>query len=599
MKKPISTLISSLNPTRVGGRIAGLFCVMAVFCGMVAVGLVALTGTQALAQATNGTIAGSVVDKSQAAIIGAKVTITSLTTGETRTAVTNSVGVFRIESVSPGHYRVDVTADTFAKTSVADAAVSASVVTSVNVALTIGSEATTVEVSADSVAALKTDNGELSETLSTVEVNNLPIPSLNPYQLATTLPGVTTVTGADFTNGTSFSVNGNRPRDNNFLIEGVDNNDQGIHGQAFQPNNVEAVQEITFLLDSFGAEYGRGGSVSNLVFRGGSNQFHGAAYERLLNSSLDGTDKADVLNQTPKVKSRENIFGFRIGGPIIRDRLFFFVSNQWDKFRSTANLGILTLPTAAGYTTLQAYSSLPQVANLLKSYGSLRGTNALYANTLSLGNDPITGASRGTVAVAGVQRQLGNNTNSRELEATSDFIASSNDKFRFRFIQSPYNAPYDVANFNSQLPGFDTNQDGTTYNAGIAYTHIFSPTMLNELRPAWSRIGFTFGLTASTYANPLALAPGIGITGITGYGIPTSVPQGRFQNTYQQLEDALSWTKGKHSMKFGFDIEDQRIKDAIPFNFYGSIGYTTSSKAPCTGRRRTLRTGLYGSRQFP
>lgn len=262
MKKPISTLISSLNPTRVGGRIAGLFCVVAVFCGMVAVGLSALTGTPALAQATNGTIAGSVVDKSQAAIIGAKVTITSLTTGETRTAVTNSVGVFRIESVSPGHYRVDVTADTFAKTSVADAAVSASVVTSVNVPLAIGSEATTVEVSADTVAALKTDNGELSETLSTVEVNNLPISSLNPYQLATTLPGVTTVTGADFTNGTSFSVNGNRPRDNNFLIEGVDNNDQGIHGQAFQPNNVEAVQEITFLLDSFGAEYGRGGSVS-------------------------------------------------------------------------------------------------------------------------------------------------------------------------------------------------------------------------------------------------------------------------------------------------------------------------------------------------
>jgi hypothetical protein len=554
-----------------------------VLFGVAVMLLAFVTSPSAVAQTSNGTVAGSVVDSSHAAIVGASVTITSLQTGDSRTATTNKVGSYRIEALPPATYQIEVSAPTFATTKVEKAVVHASVITSVNVTLTPGFATTTVEVSSDTVAALKTDSGELSDTLTSVEVNDLPIPDLNPYTLATTLPGVTKVTGGEelFTNGTSFSVNGNRPRDNNFLIESVDNNDQAIHGQAFQPENIEAVQEVSFLLDSFSAEFGRGGSVSNLVMKSGSNQFHGAAYERMSNSALNGTDKGDVLNGNPKSKYRENWFGFRIGGPALHDRLFFFVSNQWDRYRSTANLGILTLPTAAGYAKLQNYSSNLQVANLLQAFGSLRGTNPKYASTVALGIDPTSGLDRGTVDFAGVQRSLGDNTNSRELEATSDLIVSQKDKLRFRFIQSPYSVPNDVGNFPDQLPGFDTEQSGTTYNAGIVHTHIFSPNVLNELRLAWTRIGFAFDLRPETYANPLALSPSVTISGISsgsanpvGYGIP-DVPQGRFQSTYQ-LEDALSVTKGTHSMKFGFDIEDQRIKDEIPFNSYGSVGYSKS-----------------------
>lgn len=531
----------------------------------------------AVGQATNGTIAGTVVDPSQAAVVGATVTATSLETNDVRVATTNKVGGYRIESVPAGTYRIDVTANSFAKTTAERTVVNASVITSVNVTLTLGSTNTEVEVSADQVEALKTDNGELSDTLSLAEVNNLPISTLNPYQLAVTLPGVTTVTGDNYTNGFGFSVNGNRPRDNNFLVEGTDNNDQSLHGQAWQPENLEAIQEITFLVDSFSAEFGRGGSVSNLVLRSGTNQFHGAAYELLLNSALDGEDKGDILNQVPKEKSRENIFGFRIGGPAIHNRWFFFVSNIWDRFRATANLGILTLPTASGYTALQAYSSNPRIANLLTAYGSLRGTNQLYATTVSLGPDPVTGANRGVVNFAGVQRSLGNDENSRELEATSDVIVSDSDKLHFRFIQSPYAIPFDVGNFNSQLPGFDTSQGGGSYNAGIIYTHIFSPYLINELRPAWSRIGFSFYLPPSTLANPLTPTPEISITGITGYGVPAGdVPQGRYENTYQ-LQDTLTWTKGSHTMKFGFDVEDQRIRNMINFNYYGAIGFTAQA----------------------
>src|SRR6185369_1663360 len=129
--------------------------------------------------------------------------------------------------------------------------------------------------------AIQTESGELSKTISTTAIQDLPYASQNPYSLAVTLPGVTTVSSRDdFTNGAGFSVNGLRPRSNNFLLDGFDNNDNGISGQAFQPTNTESVQEVTVLTNSYAAEFGRGGgSVSNLTFRSGGNTLHGAAWE--------------------------------------------------------------------------------------------------------------------------------------------------------------------------------------------------------------------------------------------------------------------------------------------------------------------------------
>ena len=144
-----------------------------------------------------------------------------------------------------------------------------------------------------------------------------------------------------------------------------------------------------------------------------------------LTSSLDATDHATVLNlqdggTSGKAKAGENLYGFRIGGPILHDRAFFFVSSQWNKLRNTANLGILTVPTTAGYAVLNQYASNPRIANLVNAYGGLVGTNQLFAVSENLGNDPGTGLARGTVNFAGVQRSLGGANNSRELEATSD-----------------------------------------------------------------------------------------------------------------------------------------------------------------------------------
>jgi len=556
-------------PSLVAEKLNFRFLLVVGFC---------LFSLQALAQTPQGTIAGTITDISGAAIPNATVTSVSQQTNDTRTATTNNTGAYRIEAVLPGDYKISATADTFGTTTAPSAHVTSSVVTSVNLVLQPGGSAVSVDISAEA-ELLRTDSGELSNTLNMQEVQALPISSLNPYALATTLPGVSMVRTVDLTNGTSFSVNGSRPRDNNFLIEGVDNNDQGLHGQAFQPANTEAVEEVTFLLSSFSAEFGHGGSVSNLIYRSGGNQFHGAAWDRLFNSSLNATDHADVLAGNPKNKSRENAFGFRIGGPILKDRAFFFVSTQWDRLRQTANLGVLTLPTDAGYAKLQQYSSNPRIANLLKAYGDLRGTNPNFAKTLALGNVPGTQTDRGSVDFAGAQRSLGSQVNGYELVAKVDVNLRPSDKLQMRYIHAPQTTPYDTQNFPDQLPGFDTQLSGSVDNAGLTETHIFSSNLLNELRLSWSRIGFTFDLRPETYANPLAQMPAVSIAGITGYGIPAgSVPQGRFHNTYQ-LQDAVSWSRGKHSIKVGFDVADIRIRDQIPFNYYGSISYSDSVTA--------------------
>lgn len=527
------------------------------------------------AQTSSGTIIGAVTDATGGGVVGAKVTVTSVETGATRDATTNQEGAYRIESLLPGTYNVTASATGYSSTTNKGLVVPGSTIVTANVVLQVGQTSQEVQVTADN-SNLNTDNAEISGTLGQVEIENLPIASLSPYELALTLPGVTSVTQGAEGNGVSFAVGGARPRANNFLIEGQDNNDAGITGQGLQPENLQAIAEVKVLEDDYTAEYGHGaGSVSNLILKSGSNQFHGAVYERADNSALDTVDKQDHFNDVTQVtKYRENFPGFDIGGPIIRNKLFAFGSYQWDFYRSTANLAVLDIPTAAGYATLKALPSNPRLNNLITAWGALVGT--LNPNNMQpsipLGPDPTTGVDRGTVQVGTVQRNLGADSNSPEMDLTSDYIISQKDTLRLHLIRSSFLAPYDTFNFAGQLPGFDSDENGVAYNAGIEETHIFSPNLVNELRLSYGRIGFSFGLPSSTLANPLYNQPSVSISNLTGYGIPDSVPQGRFHDTYQ-LQDTLSWTRGKHLWKVGADVSNVRVRDQIPFNYYGTIAY--------------------------
>lgn len=527
-----------------------------------------------VAQTSNGTIVGVVTDPNGAVVANATVTATSNTTGETHTTTSNAAGAYRIESVGTGPYTVSVKAGNFAELKVENVLVRASVTTTANAVLSIGKAETTVEVTAQP-ETLQTEDGAISHDISKVEITQIPIASLNPLALVLTEPGVVAPTGReDFTNGIGFSVNGTRPRANNFLIEGQDNNDAAIQGQALQVTNLEATQEVIVQTNAYNAEFGHGGgSVSNLIYKSGTNSWHGSAFDLIQNSDLDSADAGDKLNGTPKTSSRENTYGFTVGGPIKKDKMFVFGSIQWDKLREAANGTNLVVPDAAGIAVLQGLApSSPRVAEYLSALGGLVGnTGGPGSGTAVLGN------ARPDVTFGRVQRSgVAEPQDDTQYVVKGDWLPTSKDTLTVRYVLDRNNLTPDFFNFPNLLPCCDTQQGGSAHNAGIAFTHSFTPRVINELRVSYGRIGFTFGPTPATLANPVANGPTVSINGLTGFGTPTGIPQGRFHNTYQ-YQDSVSWIKGNHSFKFGTDLARILVEDAIPFNSRGTISYAKAT----------------------
>jgi hypothetical protein len=249
--------------------------------------LVVATILPAIAQTSKGIIAGIVRDKTGAVVPGAIVTVTSQETSETRGAVADERGSFRIDAVNAGHYTVNVKAGGFETANTHDLNVVPSVVTTFDPVLTVGevSQAVNVEANTNNI---NTENGQLSSTVSTAELSKIPIFTLNPIELLQTVPGVQIVDqnlglGGIGGNFEQIEVNGARPRSNNFMMDGQDINDVGIGGQAFNINIPDAYQSITALTNSSSAEYGRsGGAVVNLITKAGTNQFHGDVWVSLI-----------------------------------------------------------------------------------------------------------------------------------------------------------------------------------------------------------------------------------------------------------------------------------------------------------------------------
>jgi hypothetical protein len=549
-----------------------------VLAGLV---LIALTLAGTLnAQTTKGTIAGVVTDAQGLVVPGAAITAAAAEGGDVRSATTGSNGEYRIETLNPGRYTVTVKAKGFAETIVRDVVVNASLITSANIDLKVAgaNETVTVEAGAE---VIQTESGELSKTIPQVDVKDLPYSSLNPYQLAVTLPGVSTVAGRDdSTNGVGFTVNGLRPRANNFLIDGFDNNDNGIMGQAFQPQNTEAVQEVTFLTNAYAAEFGRGGaSVSNLTFRSGTNTIHGAVWEQYQGASLDAVSAEDRLGGlTRPAQFVQNIFGFRLGGPALKNKLFFFASSQWERFHGVPAVPTLSIPTAAGYTTLQALDNtngnlmLAALGNLRASSGQgnllIGARNACPASAI----DPVSGQCQ--VEWGYFRRNDIGKSLSREWTGRADYNLA-NDSVFVRYTDSYQSTSPDLFANGGALPYADTQQSGPARIFGVMWAHTFSPTMLNELRFSAQQIDFAFGPTAATEANPMAHLPTIALNSGTldfnwgGYEQST-FPQGRGHKNFQ-FQDAVSWTHGTHTMKLGADLAILLVQDQFPFNADGLV----------------------------
>ncbi len=534
----------------------------------------------AKAQTSSGTLVGTVTDASGASVPGVSVTAISKQYGFDHVAVTDSLGSYRIDGLQPGVYSVTFSAAGFNDLVVNYAILSGSVTTTIDGKLQVAAVKSTVEVNAGAAQTIDTQSGQLGESLGHVEVGNLPYTTFNPAELAMTLPGVQDVpSNAGYTNGVGFSVNGTRPRANNFLIDGQDDNDNSISGQAFQPSNVGAVQEVSILTNSYSAEYGRGGgSVTNYIYKSGSNSFHGDAWEINRNSAFASIPAQDkFLGATSNPRDNENTFGFDIGGPVLRNKLFFFGTMQWDRERQIASLPQISLPTAAGIATLQSLPPNPNIALLLAGLGNLVSPGLVGVQNIPLGNDP-NGNPRPSVQEGFFQQTgISDASNDRQSDFRLDWNMGPRDTITASYLRDDSALNPDFFANSAALPQWQTLQGGPSQLFRGQWLHTVSNVLVNEMRFSYTNIQFAFTQTAGTLAGPLANIPEIDFGSDIGFpslGVSSGFPQGRGHKTWQ-AQEALSYTVGRHTLKGGIDLTFLSVHDEVPFNSRGDLSYNS------------------------
>ena len=543
--------------------------------GFVAAFMPAMLAVTMVAQTSKGIIAGTISDPTGAVIPNAIVSVKSVETGESRRVTTGPRGQYRIEAVNPGHYDITVSAEGFQTMTVSRREVVASVVTPVDVRVAVGQRMEAIEVVAKN-NQVETENGQISHNIGNTEIRNLPIATLNPIELALTEPGVSDPNGRGFSNGVNLAVNGQRPRSNNFLIDGQDNNDNFAAGQGFQPINPQAVQELSVLTNAYGAEFGRGGaSVTNIITRGGTNQYHGDVWEYYQGSGLNAIDASSSVAPGPaptRARSNTHTFGFTFGGPIVKDKLFFFFSPEWQRFYGNETGASLFAPTAQGIADLNAYGSTN--ATMLTKYFS--GLQAPGTGTCVFTQAAGAGSCIHFAPVNG--RVVPVKSPDTQYTTRLDYLATPSDIFSLRYVHDAQSISPDFVLNGGSLPGFDSQQGGPAESLGATWTHTFNAQTVNEFRASWGHFAFAFAPTAQDASNPLLLMPNLSIAGIApnfpALGLNTHLPQGREHQTYQ-FQDAVTLTRGAHMFKVGVDMSRLLVKDTIVINNRGVLSYTS------------------------
>ena len=528
-----------------------------------------------LAQTSKGFLVGNVVDTSGAVIAGANVKITNTSTGVTRDTVSGPDGTFRLDAVDPGAYRVEVSQTGFKTTVTDNIVVGASQTTSVSIKLDIGTQTEVVNVTSGVDVILQTQDGARVNTLSRREITELPTPALNPANVVFTLPGVVEPgpLAGGFVQGNEFSVNGLRARANNQLIDGLDNNDNSIAGQSYIPTLREGYSEVTVLQSDYSAEFGRaGGAVVNVISRSGTNAFHGSVYDVINNSSLNSLTASQRADGTRKPVVVENTFGFSLGGPIKKDKLFFFGTYQADRFRAGADATV-RVPTAAGFNTLRSLfpaGENPNLDRFLSIVGNLRGTREISSVALGDGRPDV---DFGEATISSAQP-----VDDDQFLSRLDWTPTQKDSLAFRYV-------FDNQRFNNQFPtagsggspfaGFEVDVPSRVQNFFFNYTRSISSRLTNEARFGFGRFNANFVARDPQVAasGPVFSFTGAGLgQGITSIGLPFTFPQGRLFNNYQ-IQDTISYTAGNHTFRFGGDVNIQRSRQEIPFNSRGVLTF--------------------------
>jgi hypothetical protein len=526
-------------------------------------------------QAISGNIVGTVVDSSGAAVTGADVVAHNVATGVNSSGKTNSTGGYRFDNLPIGAYEITAKASGFQTTTLrVDVQLNKS--GTANITLTPGSASTTIEV-AGVAETLDTTTAQIQTTYEAKMLEDLPTANLGVNTTTGLNLGVLNLSmldaGASSTGGLGAgvgpSLSGERPRNNNFTIEGVDNNNKGITGPlVYVP--ADAVSNFTVLQNQFSPEFGHSnGGQFNIVVKSGTNSFHGAAYEYFQNRNLNAIDQSVANSTAPGDPIRNprydsNRYGGQVGGPIFKSKLFFFANYEYNEVGQASVPGApLLAPTSAGYAALLA---IPGVVT---------------ANVQALQKYVQAPTATSTVAVGGVNIPVGtlpiqapNFTNFKALTTAMDFDISERDQIRGRYIYNQ-SAALDTA---AQLPVFFTPLVQPFHLATISEYHTFTPSITNEFRVGFNRFAQTFVVGKQTFLPTLDAFPNITINdlGNLNVGPDPNAPQYAIQNTYQAI-DNLTWVKGPHTLTFGGEYRKYISPQKFIQRSRGDYAYKTLS----------------------
>ncbi|HTR23746.1 MAG TPA: carboxypeptidase regulatory-like domain-containing protein [Terriglobales bacterium] len=558
-----------------------------------------------LAQTETGQIGGTVKDASDAVVANAKVTAKSVNTGLTREATTNSAGLYTIPSLKPDTYEVSIEATGFKKFA-RRVQVTVGSQNDVSAQLIIGTTATTVEVSAlGETVAVNTENQTMSAIITTSDLDKLPTsPTRNPYTLVASASNVN-ADNADG-RGAGFSINGQRSASTSILLDGAENVDAFTAGIG-QQIPLDSVQEFSVLTSNFGAEYGRAsGGVVNLVTKSGTNQFHGSAYEFNRISALSSNTFQNNATGTPKGVFTRNNFGFSVGGPVKKDKLFFFDNLEWLRVRSNApqQLGIIDPASVATLTG--------PGADFFAQYGANLGPYSLIDSVPNCGGTTLTCDQISYV----VPSDAGGGTpqNTWQNVGRVDFNLSTKTTITGRY------AAYHEVDFvgtvsSSPYAGYNTGANAFDQNITLAVSHVFSTNLVDTAKVVYNRLNGPVQPLGSNPVGPTLFTssslPNIDADHAVPLAFPgyletspgNSIPFGGPQNLYQFYND-LSYSHGKHQFKAGgqfIHIRDNRVFGAYEtaVEYLGPNTVAAGLTNLISGNIYQFQSAIYPQGEFP
>ena len=492
-------------------------------------------------QAVSGDITGSVIDSSGSQVPDAMISAENTGTGVVMTNQSNGAGQYRFTNMPVGSYDIRVSLPGFATATVRNVTVELNKIATVNLVLTVASLATAVEVT-EAPQLLDTTTAQIQETFNSQAIRNVPLAStgFGVLNLALLSSGVAGNGGVGA--GVGPSVGGQRPRSNNFTVEGVDNNDKvGSGPKVLMPS--DAVAEFTLLKNQFSPEYGHSsGGQFNVVLKTGSNAFHGSLYDYLQNRRFNALDQAFRRQGiTEKPRNDQNRLGMTAGGPIQRNKWFYFGSLEYAPVgnASTPN-GTMLAPTAQGYSILKEIPGLS--ATNLGVFRQYVPASANATTSMAINDVPVPFGPLSVVAPSFQNAYAG--------VISSDYKISDRDQLRGRYV---CNRTSFIDTTGVSLPTFFLQNAATAYLATLAEYHTFTPSLLNELRLGYNRQNQMYG--AGNFKFPgLDAFPNLTFDDIgLQIGPNPQAPQGGIQNVYQAT-DNLTWVRRTHTLTTGFEF---------------------------------------------